>query len=56
MASLSLNLLTLPGRAVIMIKEDGSEILRKMPCHLWASEFTEPVDKPTPVVDKVNNF
>jgi hypothetical protein len=40
---------------VIMIKEDGSKILQILPCHLWASEFTEPVDKLTPVVDKKIN-
>jgi hypothetical protein len=41
---------------VIMIKEDGSKILQTLPCHLWASELTKPVDKPLPVIDKVNNF
>ena len=29
---------------VIMIKEDGSKVLQTLPRHLWASEFTEPVD------------
>jgi hypothetical protein len=35
---------------VIMIKEDGSKILQTLLRHLWASEFTEPVDDPTTVV------
>ena len=29
---------------VISITEDGSKILQTLPRHLWASEFTEPVD------------
>jgi Plavaka transposase len=32
---------------VISIKEDDSKILQTLPRHLWASEFTEPVDNPT---------
>ena len=35
---------------VIMIIEDGSKILQTLLRHLWASEFTEPVDDPTTVV------
>ena len=37
---------------VIMIKEDESKVLPTLPRHLYASEFTEPVDKPTPVVNE----
>jgi hypothetical protein len=29
---------------VISIKDDGSKILQTLPRHLWAFEFTEPVD------------
>jgi hypothetical protein len=29
----------------ILIKDDGSKILQTLPRHLWASEFTEPVDE-----------
>jgi hypothetical protein len=32
---------------VISIKDNGSKILQALPCHKWASEFTEPVDKQT---------
>ena len=40
---------------VISINDDGSKILQTLPRHLWASEFTEPVDKPLKCVAKVNS-
>ena len=38
---------------VIVIKEDGSKVLQALSRHLWVSEFTEPIDKPTHIIDKV---